>query len=236
MALAYPTLIGPTGQAVIPTAEIAPAFLTVAGDYRNLPAGTSFPVRALVTPLSSLEVGALYDPYDDEALLEEAWSANAKIQALEIFGGETAVGAIFRRETDRADFDTDYWQGYFAWTSDFDREFDTTNIVLTWGVNWTQLEFANGVSEEAVRGFAGLRLLFANGVTLAGEYQTKASDLGDADPLTSAVIRVHLGENFALEVGTTNAIGLVTESTHRLFAGAEFTFGGGGEWPTQRRW
>lgn len=230
-AFAYPTLTGPTGLAVLPTGYVAPAGFTVAGDWQDLEDGSVVPTRALFGFGSSAELGGAFDFINDDALgLDQAWGANAKIRIGKILGGDSAIGAQFRRETDLADFDTDFTQGYFAWTTGFTTGMSAFSAVgITWGVNWTRLDPEVGDSADDWRFFAGADVRITKGINLVAEYQTDEASLGDADPISAFTARITLSPSLQAQVGTTNAYGLRGLADHNVFAGLTFAFGARGE-------
>ncbi len=225
IANAYPTLTGPTGLMIVPTADIPCTGVEVAGDWQGMDnEGASIPTRALISLGRVVEIGGSYDFFNSHAPLSSAWGANAKIALFDCFDGKTAIGAQFRRELDLGDQVTDYTQGYFAWTTECSGEdIDVSNFALTVGVNWTEVSpDIAATSSYGVRFFTGLSVNLMPDVDLMGEYQTKNVSLGDTDAATSVGMRFRLDDNINAEFGYTNMLGLSVEPTHHFFAGLDF--------------
>lgn len=168
---AYPTLGGPTGQAVIPTAYTAAPGLTLAADWQQLEEGSAIPIRALFGIGSNVEIGAMYTTFNDDAILpmpfvsdmtdvllgfpaDKMWGANAKWRFGRFLGGDAALGAQFQRFTPDIDIDldTDFSQAYFAWSTMLSNAPSIfADSTFSWGVNWTKMkrdEFILVVDEE----------------------------------------------------------------------------------------
>lgn len=225
---AYPTISGPSGMSYIPTGKIAPTGIELAADWHKLDVGDSIPFRVLLSVGRGIEVGASYDPFSSKAVSNPAWGVNAKGSFLRFFGGESALGVQFRRERGaRDDFfasNTDFIQGYFAWTTDFSAEtVDYSNIAITLGTNWTRVKPFEGQEEFAVRGFAGATIFLTRDISLMAEYQTKNAKVGDADPVTSVAARYRFNPDVSAQVGMTNGIGLSGTTDHTIFAGIDLT-------------
>jgi len=243
-AWAYPTLTGPTGQAVIPTANVAAPGLTLAADWAKLQSGDSFPLRLLYAFGSNIEIGGTYDPFGSDAQVQDArfgpiglsraWSVNGKFGLSKIAGGDLAVGGIFRRETMKSaflpptgDFDTDYTQAYLVWTDHLGYSYGKfSNFAFTLGGNWTKVstDSATGIDDsDAIRGFAGLGFTFSKDFAIEGDIQTRASRVGDAKAMSAAVVRFGVTPAVVLEAGLTNALGLRGTNRHDIFIGADFS-------------
>ena len=239
-AWSYPSLTGPTGQAVIPTGNIAAPGLTLAGDWQKLESGDAFPLRLLYAFGSSIEIGGTYDPFGSDARVTEAkfgdiglskaWSVNAKAGVTKFMGGDMAVGGVFRRETmaqpTTSDFDTDYTQGYLVWTDRLPYTNGSfSNFALTLGGNWTKVSsgIATVPDSDAIRGFAGLGFNLSKDFAIEGDIQTRASRAGDAKAISAGVLRFGLNPNVVLEGGLTNAVGLRGTNRHDIFVGVDFS-------------
>jgi hypothetical protein len=226
MAQAYPALTGPTGQFVIPTAEISPPGAVLAADWQRLEVGASIPMRVQLCFGPSIEVGALYDPFDQDAPIDKAWAANAKVQMGRVLLCMLALGGQFRREDRGGGPRTDYDQAYAVWSSDFSSGGENlSNLKLTWGVNWTQANTDGATVIDGFRYFAGAKLRFTNAIELMAEYQTKSKRLGDLDPVTAFGGRFAIGHGLWAEAGVTNAIGLSAGKEQNLFAGLALEIG-----------
>ncbi|MHB9132973.1 MAG: hypothetical protein ACYDBB_18050 [Armatimonadota bacterium] len=227
-AFAYPTLTGPTGLTIIPTGYIGNSGFTVAGDYQKFESGFGVPVRATIGLGNTWEVGALYDFLDEDTGLDRAFGANTKFRIGRFLGGDGAIGAQFIRVESVFDFETDFEQAYFAWSGNFGSA-ETINFGITWGVNWTRISPDIGDSEDAFRLFAGAEVAILRSFTLLAEYQTDEEDLGETDPITSVALRYCTGQNWAAQVGITNAFQLIGTDDHDWFAGIALNLGGRGE-------
>lgn len=229
-AFAYPTLSGPTGQAVIPTAVAEKGF-GIAADIQSFPvdpsSGTAYPIRALLGVGSNVELGATYDPLNNSAPFERAMGANAKFRLATFLGGNSALGAQYRTERlQNTELDTRYWQGYFAWTTRVNPEkINNLNLSLTWGANWTNVKPEGFESESGFRFNAGAALLLTQRLALMAEYQTKSRRLGDLKPTVAVSARGMLTNNIGAQIGLTNSYGLTALDKQRPFGGLFFRFG-----------
>jgi len=225
-AMAYPTLSGATGQAVIPTADVAGSGLTVAADYQNFDVGNGIPIRALFGIGSNAEVGASYMFFDEDTGLDNAIAANAKLAFGNILGGRPAVGAQFLRLEDTDGFTADVIQAYLAWTHNtMLGEEDAQALAITLGANWTQVDAEGEDTIDDTRFFAGVDLALSNRLSVLVDYQTESSDLLDASPLTAVSARIALSRMLTLQVGTTNALGPIALDEHNFFIGLSAGFG-----------
>lgn len=229
---AYPTLSGPSGQAVIPTAMTAGPGFTVAADFHNLDSGSSIPVRVLFGLGDNLEFGALYSTLDDVTLegvdLDNPWGVNAKFAFADLFGGKAAVGAEYITESfslGEADFDGTVTQAYLAWTRPFALG-EVQSLGVTVGANWTQIDPDVIDSFDDIRYFAGLDLALSERIAVLADYQTRSSDLLDARALSAITARIALTSAIDLQFGSTNAFGPIATEDHNFFAGLKFQFGG----------
>ena len=228
-ANAFPTLTGPTGQAVIPTAEVADSGFTVAGDWARHNPGHSDPLRALIPLGMGVEIGAMYDKFSSETALDNAWGVNAKVKLGSFVGGDAAVGGQFIRQKDVADFKTDYTQGYAAWTTNLlGGAKGVSNLSLTIGGNWTHVAPQGATKEDAVRGYAGASLNLLRDISLLAEYQTKSDKVGDTKPITAYTVRLGRPSGLSVEAGSTNAFELVGTDKQEFFAGLSLAFSLGG--------
>lgn len=237
-AMAYPTLSGPTGQAVIPTGYTAGSGFTVAADWQDLEEGSAIPLRVLFGLGSNAELGAAYTIFDDATLdgvddggveLDNAWNVNGKFAVGRFLGGQGALGAQWSTFDTNVDFGVDFLQAYFAWTGCFDPTgIGRPNTSLTWGVNWTQADPDVGDTSDAFRFFAGVGFGLTDKLALLAEYQTEDEDVFDTDPISAITARYWLSRTTGLQVGYTNALGgMIGTDNHNLFAGLTFGLGGG---------
>jgi hypothetical protein len=229
-AWAYPTLTGPTGQAVVPTAAVAPVGLSVAADWQELEAEHGLPLRAQLSLGSVAEIGAAFDPFSTDAGIDQALGLNGKLQIGQWATGTAALGAQYRNEEFTGGFEQDFMQAYFAWSTQMrPGTLGIADVGLNLGVNWTEVDPDLGNTENGFRIFAGVRVGVTDSIALMGEYQSEDEDLGDADPITAFTVRFQLTPGIAAQVGITNAVGLIASPDHNLFAGLNFSFGMGQE-------
>lgn len=229
---AYPTLSGPSGQAVIPTATTAGPGFTVAADFHNLDSGSAIPVRVLFGFGDKLEVGALYAFLDDATLvgldLDNPWGVNAKYAFADLFGGKAAVGGEYITESftlGEADFDGTVTQAYVAWTRPFALG-EVQKLGVTVGANWTQIDPDVIDKIDDIRYFAGLDLALSDRIAVLADYQTRSSDLFDAKAMSAITARIALTQMIDLQFGSTNAFGPIAGEDHNFFAGLAVKFGG----------
>lgn len=230
---AYPTLSGPSGQAVIPTAMTAGPGFTVAADYHNIGDGNVIPIRVLFGLGDNIELGVLYAVLNDVVPFgvdqDNPWGVNAKWKFAQFLGGDAAIGAQYITAPftlgDEVDFDGTLIQAYFAWTRNFALG-DTQNLGFTWGANWTQIDPDIIDKFDDVRFFAGLDLALSERLSVLVDYQTKSTDLFDERALSTATARIKLTPMIDLQFGSTNAFGPVALDDHEFFAGLAFKFGG----------
>lgn len=235
-AFGYPSLIGPTGLTVVPTADAAPlgglqvaaTMYTTEDDALTL--DNTLIARATFGVFPMLEVGAAFWRTDFAGDDLDTISANAKfVLPIGLIGGDTALGAILARTNVPIGSDITTTYLYVANSRGiFGIPGGIQTLQFTIGANWTQFE--NGVSVDGLRGFAGLELALMDTLSVAAEYQTESDDLGDADPLTSLVARLAISDNFILEAGVTNAnpifAGFNATDEHNLYASIIFGWGG----------
>ena len=231
---AYPTLSGPSGQAVIPTAMTAGPGFTVAADYHNVGEGSAIPIRVLFGLGENLEFGAMYTVIDDADIvglsLDSAWGVNAKFAFAELFGGKAAIGGQYITAPftlGLTDYDGTVTQAYLAWTRPFVFGEDATqSLGLTVGANWTQIDPEVIDTLDDIRYFAGLDLMLSERISVLADYQTRSSDLADARGLSAVTARIALTQMINLQFGTTNAFGPIAGDDHNFFAGLSLGFGG----------
>lgn len=236
IASGYPSLLGPTGEVAVPTADVADlGALQLAATFYNtedddLALDNTIIARATFGLLPILEVGAAFWRADIVGEELDTISANAKLKLpFSLIGGSTAVGAIVARTDALIGDELTTTYAYLVNTRGLlGIPGGSTPLKLTLGANWTRIE--NGDSVDDIRGFAALQFDLMDAVSIAAEYQMESEDLGDADPLTSLVGRVNLGENWAIEGGITNAdpltAGFTAADEHNLFISLIFGWGG----------
>ncbi|MHB0938941.1 MAG: hypothetical protein ACYDCO_22365 [Armatimonadota bacterium] len=229
---AYPTLSGPSGQAVIPTAMTAGPGFTIAADYHNLDEGSVIPIRVLFGFGDTIEVGVLYATLDDVAPFgldfDNPWGVNAKWKFAQFLGGDAAIGGQYITAPftiEGIDFDGTVSQAYFAWTREFGLS-ETQNLGFTWGVNWTQIDPDIIDSVDDTRFFAGLDLALSDRISVLADYQTRSDELLDERALSAVTARIRLTNAVVLQFGSTNAFGPIATEDHNFFAGLGFQFGG----------
>ncbi len=242
-AFAYPTLSGPSGQAVIPTGFAAGSGLHLAADWQDTDAGHIIPIRALLGLGTNAELGVAYAPFEDDAVVNRLLGANAKFSFGQFLGGRGAIGASFNRfeldeDLDLDDNDeVDFTQVYFAWTRCFNTGAGASgrpNLALTLGVNWTSTDPDTSLvpfvpDDEAFRFNAGVALAISPSIELMAEWQSEADEIGDEEAITAFTGRFYFSDNFAAQIGFTNAIGPIGTGDHNFFAGLSYGFGGSSE-------
>lgn len=217
---AYPTLTGPTGLIAVPTGDLPVSGIHLAADTQTQATGRSVPLRAEVIIGHGIEFGALFNPFTRDAALDKATGANVKIAGPYADGARVGVGAQYLRQSTFSRVNTEFWQGYVAWTSDFyPNFFDESNLVITLGANWTSVRPSGSLSVDAIREFVGIQVHMTDKIDLVGDYQTKSRNLGDQLATTSLAMRMNLGETLAVQGGITNAQGLLGGAEHTVFFG-----------------
>lgn len=221
MATAYPTLTGPTGLIALPTGDLPVSGIHLAADTQKLDEGRAVPLRAQVVLGHGIEFGALFNPFTDNSPLDTASGANVKIAMPYDDGIRVGVGAQLVRQKTFAGLQTDYWQGYVAWTTDFQPEiYDVSNLTLTLGANWTVVDPPFGGNTDAFRGFFGAQFHLSDSLVIIAEYQTAERRIGDTDPIVSLGGRLRMGDILAVQGGVTNAQSLLGGPRRTVFLGA----------------
>jgi len=235
-AYGYPSLLGPTGEVVVPTANVANfGTFHLAGTFYNTEDDTivldnTQIARGTFGLLPLLEVGAAFWRADLDGARIDTISANAKLKLpISLIGGTTAVGAILARSDEPVGSDITTTYAYLVNTRGLlGIPGGSQPFKLTLGANWTRFE--DGESVDDIRGFAALQFDVMEMLSLAAEYQMESGDLGDADPLTSVIGRLGFGGNWAVEGGVTNAdpltAGFTATDEHNLFVSLIFGWGG----------
>jgi hypothetical protein len=217
---AYPTLFGPTGEAALPTGDLAQG-INVAADYYNTPFNSTYPIRATVGA-GKWEIGGLYAANSGA----NVWGANAKLgfSALGLPG--FAVGALYTHGDSSPSADN--FTAYVLDTHNFGNlGIGTGGLRGTLGLDWTHLDF-NG-SDDGCRVFLSGDYTFASRLTVGAELQTKLDRLGESDALSSIFVRYPLAHVLGVQAGFTNAspLGLYGTDSHRFFLGLDYGFGKG---------
>lgn len=250
---AFPTLTGPTGTGVQPTAAVVPAgSLSVAADYYNTessvsvpPAPTagftitqqpvepdidnSYPVRVQYGLGSNIELGGLYNFQQAGGDDSNTWGVNAKyVTPVHFLNFDWAIGGFYNNTDVKAlDITAKTTQGYVAGTGFISRGDESMPMVkATVGGNWTQLDI-DGEKTSAIRPFVGVEVLLPNKLTVFGDYQLKNSKLDD-EQLFSFGLRYQVSGSIAAQVGYTNAApsGGIGLSESNVFAGVNLALGG----------
>ncbi|MHB9132972.1 MAG: hypothetical protein ACYDBB_18045 [Armatimonadota bacterium] len=222
---AYPTLTGPTGLAVLPTANFAGGIIATA-DYQKLYEGFAVPIRVTISTGKTCEIGAISTFLSSSSSLDKAYGANAKFRLTSNEHSNTAIGVQLLRLRDDWGTKTDYEQAYLVWTGNYSTvDFPAFDIIL--GVNWTCVSPGDEDAANALRVFAGAEVGITRYVTLTAEFQSEKSEVGDTDPLTTAALRYHSGGTWSAQIGLTNAFGLVATADHFVFGGIAVNLGGG---------
>ena len=237
-AAAYPTLTGPTGTGVLPTAAVAPSGnIDLAADFYNNKSdtgtfGNTYPIRLLYGIGGMAEIGGLYDVRKDL----NTWDANAKLATpVAVAGFKFALGAQYDQtavKVDGLNGKSKSDQVSFEGTRTLlHGHGDSPRLAATIGVNWTRLDITNVAAsvngkESAVRGLISLEAGFSK-VKLDLDYQTENGKL-DTKALSSACIRFPIVRELQLQAGFANAAGagLSGSNSYRVFAGINLGMGG----------
>ncbi|HEY3378875.1 MAG TPA: hypothetical protein VGL77_15425 [Armatimonadota bacterium] len=226
LAFAYPTLVGPTGGATLPTGDITPSRIDVAGDFYDTTGQQTYPVRGLFS-YGSWELGGAYT----FNRADNVWGVNGKYNFP--IGGhpDFALGAIY---TQQQHTDVNATSVYLVHTHPFSgghmamtQMANPTGLRGNIGIDWTSVDFKPG-THTALRAFIGADYTFADRLSIAAEYQTKSGRLREDRALSSLVVRYPFSALLGAEVGVSNVspLGLFGGDDHRLFAGINITFGG----------
>ncbi len=240
-AMAYPSLLGPTGGTNLPTAKIAKqGTLNFAYDlyanevtWGNDKVGNTSAFRLLYGLSDKAEVGFTYNnedySYFDGAAWHSSsfdnWGLNAKVNfAQEGSDLEPAAGVVYQ---DYNDADTTVTQLYLVGSKLFRPGEGGTSFRGSLGVNWTKVDFGAGGDTDALRPYINLDFGFSNGLTLTGEYQLKNDDIDD-DALMSLVLRYPISKGLNVQVGTSNAFrGIAGGPDQNLTFGVNWNYDAG---------
>ncbi len=231
-AWGYPTLSGPTGFAVIPTAEITRPGFTLAGDWHSLTRGASVPFRGLLNIENVVEVGAMVDHYTDAADIDRAWNVNAKADVYCLFDGDIGVGALLQRERDHQCHEYRYNEAYAAWTRHYppcEEDSPFRDITLNLGVNYTRVTLPDCRFIDAYRFFGGLRLDFVDCLQGMIEIQDNSRFFEETEPLVAMTVRYTFDPNAVAQAGLTNAEGLRSSKEYNWFGAIAVTFSSSSE-------
>ena len=234
-AYGFPSLHGATGIVLAPTADTAKfGSLQVAASFYQTGddalVDDTWIARAMFGLLPNIEVGASFWRTQSADEDVDTLIGDAKLQfPLGLLGFDSALGAKIATTDLPGGESLNVQQAYLAMTRGiFGIPGGMQTLGLTVGTNWTKLD--NAASEDAFRFFAALELMLMDSLSVAAEYQTEESDLGDDDPLTSIVARLAISTTLTLEAGATNANpltgGFTAGGDHNLFASIAFGWGG----------
>lgn len=218
-ACAYPTLTGPTGYAVLPSAEVAaPGELQLAADWYDTGSNSTESVRLVYGLPGNIEVGGEYEIDEGDYIA----GLHGKFQLpVPIAGFKTAVGVV----TVKGQGTTwDATQAYVAMTRPITALGIGTPLSMTVGANWTTVD--DGIDDyNAVRLFGAIQCDITDKLSACAEYQTRSSDLGyDNNAMSAVAVRYQITPCLSGQVGYTNAdefFGYYDE--HTLFAGLNYT-------------
>ena len=203
---AYPSLLGPTGGANLPVANVAAeGQWSVAVDYFNQSSDgvdAAIPVRVLYGIGNNFEVGAMYTLQNtDGSDSLDTWGINGKFLTASVLGGfNWSVGGVYENISD---IDLTAFQAYLVGTRVLVEGTETSPAIRgTVGLNWTKVDYDDG-DTDAFRPFVNVDLGFKGGTNVTAEYQFKNSDIDD-DALASIVIRHPFTPNWSGQIGFTN--------------------------------
>ena len=202
-AFSYPSLLGPTGGAALPVANVIPAGQwNLAADFYNHSGGgldASIPIRVLYGLGNRVEIGAIYTLTDGD----DSWGVNGKILTSSLLGGfNWSIGGVF----ERFNSDSSAIQAYVVGTRVLiPGNENYPSIRGSIGLNWTLVDIFDD-DANAFRPFFNVDLGFNTGTNVTAEYQFKNSDI-DSDALASIVVRHMFTPRLSGQAGFTNAIG-----------------------------
>jgi len=236
---AYPTLAGPSGNGVLPTAVVTPGGqFNLAADLYNTSNSDadvkdSYPIRVLYGINDSFEIGGGYNLLQAGGMDANTWNINAKYQIMATEGSfGLALGARYARsDVKAADAILKTTNVYLAGTVPLTQsETGSASVNATFGVNWENADgTVSGVSgsNSALRPFVSLDATFGNQLQLSGDYQIKNDDL-DSKALYAITARYMFNDSFGGEIGYTNAdvTGMSGVDDSHFFAGINLMFGG----------
>ncbi|HEX2971794.1 MAG TPA: hypothetical protein VHP11_05645 [Tepidisphaeraceae bacterium] len=223
-AHAYPTLSGPTGEAVLPTAAVVPAgeFNVAADFYNSETPDSSVPVRVLYGISNNFEIGAGYTFVSDA----NTWGVNAKYATpLNLAGFGVGIGARYASSDMPFDLTFNTTDVYAAGTKCFPLGEGTT-LSGTVGLDWTFIDFADD-NTSVLRPYLAAEVTLSNKLTLAAEYQFE-NDNVDVDGGVYAIsARYPIADNLGAQVGFTNVTPFTNASLDNgnFFIGANYVFG-----------
>jgi len=235
-AMAYPSLMGPTGGANMPLADtVGAGKFQVAVDYvaaKDFPFKDAIPMRVLYGVADSVELGASFVKQDTEApgISLDSWSINGKwVTPLELGDAKLAIGGIYEKTSD---INLTMTQFYLVITKPLTTD-DKAPVKVrgSVGANWTKASFDFGplgsVDANKIRPFLDLDLAFGEGYNLTAEYQFK-NKWFDIKPLSSLVLRKSINSNWAFQLGVSNAMlgGFAAGPRYYILGGLNYTFGG----------
>lgn len=241
-AFAYPSLLGPTGGANLPSADTAKrGKLNVVVDHirqdyitqaPNVDPATS--LRLVYGFTSDFELGATYDRQTGtnvggnigETDLD-SWSINGKYVTPFVLGGaKWSLGASYLKYQE-SNLDTNATQLFMVGNKYlYIGNGVTPTIRGGLGANWTRMSVL-GVEDSAIRPTANLDFIFGKGLTFSAEYQVKNADLRDIEPMTSFSVRYPFTNNLVGQLVYTNSVrGLIGSDDHHLSFGVNYTFDG----------
>lgn len=204
---ASPTIFGPTGLVTLPDADVLETGSTTANIAQSCVTDPSLPARQ-GTFLSfekgfvdCIEAGAGFQAGDSSS-----WSVNLKYKTPITVGGfDWALGAIYQ------DFrpprnDLRATQIYLAASHTYDDPRPLApRMKLTLGLTQTELEGGPYPGKvQAMRGYAGMELLFKSGTSAVVEFETPNEDKFDeGEPLWSFGFKRPIGRDLMAQIGYT---------------------------------
>lgn len=229
---AYPTLVGPTGNGVLPTAAVQPAGqLSAALDFYNLDdddtgLDNAFPVRVVYGVAPNLEIGAAYiklEANDEDA---NTWAINAKYGPIVNLLGFAWSAGLQYASTDIAAAGDDLTTTQLYWVGDrafvLGEGMPVMNVTV--GANWTKEEVGD-FDADGIRGFAAVSAGLTPKLTGSLELQTGKGDL-DAKPLGAITLRYAFNPTLTGQIGYSNAVFVDGAEDYKPFIGINYTFGG----------
>ena len=224
-AMAYPSLAGPTGTGVLPSAVVAGAGqLNIAanGYAAQQVSDPILPILVEYGAGKNMEVGGGITAGDITS-----WSLNGKLSypSNDRGGPDFAIGGRFAYVNTANDgFARDAYQVYGVASKDFHSS--GTYLRGSVGLNLTDLHYAaTDNSVNALRAFVSVNFSLPNRMNLAIDYQFRNIGL-ESSAMYSVVARYPFTESFAGEVGFTNMNldGVTGNDATGFFAGINYIF------------
>lgn len=230
-ALAYPTLVGPTGIVQLPTADKLPAgAFDLAFDWTKIGIDgdvTLFPVRLVAGITDRAELGVIWARAENSGS-GNVIGANGKILLLRepISGVSVAAGALVDVLSDDDVFgeirDVTVIQAYAVASKDLSAPLGLAGKARLsghLGLMFTKVKDGS-IDESSIRPYIGAEITAPEGGSVAVEFRAKDSDI-DRSAVWSVVARYPFAQAFTVQAGVVNLFGA---SGHKLTLGVNYRF------------